>query len=97
MESVDVLERQLKGLLRGKFTSVSISFNEHSSSFIDAREVEECGDFKHVSWVSEAEKAKAIDTNSVWILHCYPETPGGFYAIGASSLSVCLEKTFAGE
>jgi hypothetical protein len=92
MDLITDLERHLKGLLRGKFTSVSISFNEHSSSFMDAKQIEEIGDFKHVDWVSATEKSKAIENNSVWNLHCYPDTPGGFYSIGASSLSACLEK-----
>jgi hypothetical protein len=41
MDSLDDLERRLKSLLRGKHTSVCLSFNQHSSSFVDARQEEE--------------------------------------------------------
>jgi len=37
-------------------------------------------------WVSSEEKAKAIETDNVWTLQWYPDTPIGFHKIGASSL-----------
>lgn len=35
---------------------------------------------------SPAEMQKAIDTNSIWVLHWYPETPVGFYRVAAPTL-----------
>lgn len=37
-------------------------------------------------WESEAEKKKAIETNEIWTLQWYPETPIGFYAVAAPTL-----------
>ncbi len=51
-------------------------------------------------WVDEHEgydfkdtdsKAKAIETDEVWTLHWYPDTPIGFYSIAAPTLDELLE------
>lgn len=43
-------------------------------------------------WVSEEQKAKAIETDNVWSLQWYPITPIGFYRLLACDLDVLLEK-----
>lgn len=43
------------------------------------------------SWVSEAERLKAIETDSIWTIQWYPETPVGFCSLAASSLEAVLE------
>ena len=49
------------------------------------------------SWPSEAEKQKAIDTNQVWTLQWYPDTPVGFYCVAAASLEAALKHARAIE
>lgn len=45
---------------------------------------------EHYDWVSDEEKQNAIKNNEIWTLQWYPDTPGGFNAIVASSLSALL-------
>ncbi len=48
--------------------------------------------FNDEDWVSLEEKQKSIDTNELWKLQWYPDTPVGFYVLLASSLYVLLDK-----
>jgi hypothetical protein len=41
-------------------------------------------------WTSLDEKQKAMDTEEIWTLQWYPNTPVGFYRISASSLDALL-------
>lgn len=80
-------------LLNGKFSSLTISFNEdHAPSYETAQEWHDRtgryrseGDDQRINWVSEAERLKAISENAVWTIQWYPQTPNGFYCVGASS------------
>jgi hypothetical protein len=85
------VESLLKGLLRGEFSELSISFNEHASSYLTVEKAIEYGDYERVQWISDGERAKAIELNSVWVLQWYPDTPIGSHTIGASTLTACLE------
>lgn len=86
------LERKLKGLLRGEFSSLSISFNEHSSNYIDAAEAASHTMF-YVDdyWASDEEKRRAIEANSIWAVQWYPVTPVGFCRVLASSLDAAIK------
>ena len=44
-------------------------------------------------WVSREEKAKALESNEVWELRWYPDTPVGFCIRLASTLEAVLEPT----
>lgn len=41
-------------------------------------------------WVSVEQRQKAIETDSVWVLHWYPHTPVGFNRLFACDLDVLL-------
>lgn len=41
-------------------------------------------------WVSDEEKARGKETNEMWELHWYPNTPVGFNHVAASSLVALL-------
>ena len=43
------------------------------------------------AFVSEKERLKAVETNSVWKLQWYPDTPIGFYVVCASTLDAIEE------
>lgn len=47
--------------------------------------------FADDAWVSAEQKAKAIETNSIWTAHWYPDTPVGFHVLHAADLDVLLE------
>lgn len=89
--NVPELENFLKGLLRGEFSNLTISFNEHSDSYLTAEKAVEYGDYDRVQWVSDEEKLRAIEANSVWMLQWYPDTPIGSHTIAASTLAACLD------
>lgn len=42
-------------------------------------------------WVSDEERQRAIESDSVWTLQWYPDTPVGFFALAASDLNVLLD------
>ena len=42
-------------------------------------------------WQSEEHKQRAVDTNEIWELQWYPETPIGFYLIAAPTLNELIE------
>lgn len=87
------LEAMLRSLMKGEFSSLTISFNDqnapnyksvggHLEYYPDADEDAE--------WVSDEERVKAIETNSWWSAQWYPDTPVGFCSISASSLQALL-------
>ncbi|UAB77002.1 hypothetical protein INR77_09095 [Erythrobacter sp. SCSIO 43205] len=91
---IEQLEADLRLLLDGEFTSLTIGFNDHHAcNYVDAQEYhdrfhEYQGDENDIiDWVSEEERVKAISENRVWTCQWYPRTPAGFNCIGASSLS----------
>jgi hypothetical protein len=42
-------------------------------------------------WKDEASKQTAIDSDSIWTLQWYPDTPIGFYSVAAPTLEDLLE------
>jgi hypothetical protein len=85
------LEQLLRSLLRGKHSSLSLSFNEgNGPNYQTVAEEDEDGS-GHGDWISEAEREKGIRENSKWVLQWYPETPVGFCALAASSLPALIE------
>lgn len=92
------LEAELRQLLSGEYSSLTIAFNEqHAANYATAqRWHDEWGmygggaDHDHVTWVSEEERVAALACNSVWTCHWYPNTPVGFNCIGASSLPALI-------
>jgi len=82
----------LLGLLRGKYSSLTIAFNDiHAPNYETAEEWSQtCSDYEGsrralVDWPSEDERLKAIRENSVWTITWYPDTPLGFHCVGAST------------
>ena len=89
------LEEQLLGLLKGEHSSLSIGINEETGpNYRTVVDAVEDGIFDNTHWVSEEEKQRAIETNRVWTIHWYPNTPVGFHALSASTLSAVLSAAF---
>ncbi len=83
---MDGIEAKLRGLLKGEHSSLILSFNDASGpKYSTVKEMDEDGG--HGDWVSDEERDRAYAANSEWVLQWYPDTPIGFYAIRASSLS----------
>jgi hypothetical protein len=82
----------LLSLLNGKFSSLSIGFNDHhAANYVTAEGWRDefgfyRGDDKDsIQWASDDERVKAIANNSVWTIQWYPQTPVGFCCVGAST------------
>lgn len=97
-DSIGELDARLRSLLKGEYSSLIVTFNDHASNYTTAaREAADplgtpdmlLGDRE--DWVSDAEYQKALNTNSVWRLQWYPDTPVGFCTLFASSLQVLID------
>lgn len=60
-----------------------ITHNDHKAVYYT---IEDHYSIDDREWVSPEEKQKAIEQDSVWELHWYPDTPIGSYKVVASSL-----------
>lgn len=86
------LEELAKHLLEGEFSSLSITFNDHKSNYQTAKEAIEEGQwFSPDDFVSPVEMQKSIETNTIWSLQWYPQTPVGFHVLYASSFQAILD------
>lgn len=89
--NIDALQTLLLSLLRGRFSSLSISYNE--SPAMNYETVEQYlsrNDDDIEDWVSPEERALAIAGNGLWEAHWYPDTPVGFCVLRASSLTALI-------
>ena len=72
---------------------LSLEHNEHKNVYMCIEDYYPADQF-----ISEDDRQKCIDTNEVWRLHWYPETPIGFHVICASSIDLIQkqlkEKTY---
>lgn len=64
---------------------LSITHNEHRNYRETAANW--IADNEHCDWESEEAKQIAIDTDEIWVMHWYPETPVGFFAVAAPTLA----------
>lgn len=72
---------------------LTLTHNEHLNYYETFEEhlLADMRKYESIVWVSIAERKKAIDTNEVWELHWYPDTPIGACMMQASSLTALLE------
>ncbi|MCK9556272.1 hypothetical protein M0R36_10775 [bacterium] len=75
--------------------SLTLTHNIHKDYYRSAKEhIEEMESVELWDlddWVSPEERRKAMDTNEIWQLDWYPDTPVGYNKIMASSLRVIME------
>lgn len=93
--AVELIEAQLLSLLKGQGSSLTIEYNEHNSIYKTAKQVYDDPEpltsrEPHVEWVSPEERVIALETNSVWVLDWYPDTPVGHFTVAASTLKAVL-------
>lgn len=93
------LDTILRSLIKGKFSSIHISFNDlHACNYMTAKQwADEFPTDKDISsynnldqWVSPEERKKALENNSVWSAQWYPDTPVGFCILYASSFNALI-------
>lgn len=92
------LEQQLRSKLHVEFSSLAIEFNNHACNYCSVAEaVGERDLYDFGTWVSEDEKQKAIETDSVWSIHWYPLSPVGFQCVLASTLEAAVSAFLAAK
>jgi hypothetical protein len=75
-------------LIPGHKCSLTISHNQHRNYYESATEYI----FRFPDgWKDEKSKQRAIDTDEIWELQWYPDTPVGFRRVYAPSLAELLE------
>lgn len=84
------LEDFLRGLLRGEHSNLTLTFNDHTTNYIDAAKEYADGDMPADEWISESDRDKALGLNQVWTLQWYPETPVSSDLKRASSLAALM-------
>lgn len=73
--------------------SLTLTHNEHRDYYESVEDWEAFHDDGTVDWLSQEQRAKAIETDSVWCLQWYPDTPVGFCRLFAADLEA-LEAHF---
>lgn len=66
-----------------------MTHNDHKDYY---ETVEEYVNVEKDYFVSPEDLQKCIDTDELWGLQWYPETPIGFYKVNGSSLEIVLKK-----
>lgn len=72
--------------------SLSLTHNEHRVCY-DTIEQYVAGIESYgggIGWISDEQRAKAIATDSLWVIQWYPNTPIGFVRLAAADLGVLL-------
>jgi hypothetical protein len=89
---VEELEAKLRSLMKGKYSSMTIAFNDCSApSYQEVSEYLESDFLNNRQWVSNDSKNRAIQNNSMWDIHWYPDTPIGFCQMSGATLHEVLE------
>lgn len=62
-----------------------LEHNAHKNTYESAEQW--IADNDWCDWENEDAKQRAIDTDEIWTLQWYPDTPVGFYALAAPTLA----------
>ena len=69
--------------------SIFMQHNAHKNYYQSASDwIDEYSDW--CDWESDEAKQQAIETDSIWTLQWYPDTPIGFFAVAAPTLEDLL-------
>jgi len=70
-----------------------LTHNQHKDYYETvAQHIEEYVNIEKHDFVSEEDYQKCIDTNELWELQWYPETPIGFHKVNGSTLEIVLKR-----
>ncbi len=99
---VEGLAKEMEQLFPRHAAGLTLEHNEHKNNYETMQRWEDgmrCGhegeSYEETGWVSEEQRAKAFATDSVWLLHWYPDTPVGFIRLIACDLDVLLVAALA--
>jgi len=70
-----------------------LTHNQHKDYYETvAQHIEEYVNIEKHDFVSEEDYQKCIDTDELWELQWYPETPIGFHKVNGSTLEIVLKR-----
>jgi hypothetical protein len=69
-----------------------LTHNEHKDYYENINEYLKDDLYDEDYFISTEDKQKCIDTDEIWILQWYPDTPVGFYRVCGSTLEIVLKK-----
>lgn len=75
--------------------SFQLTHNSHKDVYETAAQRIDDGDDYYSNpgnWVSLEQRQLAIDTNSIWTVHWYPDTPIGFHFMHAAELPALTDR-----
>jgi len=83
--------KNIEGIFLPEYkVSMSIEHNEHKSYYETVESY--LGNMScEPDFVSPEEKQKAIDSNELWTLRWYPDTPISFFIVAASTFNALME------
>ena len=84
------LLEDFRWLLESKYVTLSIDANDHLYCCETAMSAEEYLDDREFAVLAESYKREMIDSNSIWFLSVYPNTPIGSYRFYRSTLKEVL-------
>lgn len=71
--------------------SLTLRHNDHKNYYQSAEDWARDNDAnRFADWISDEQRAKAIETDSIWTIQWYPHTPVGFCALAAADLELLL-------
>lgn len=90
---------KIKALIGDRPNSLSISFNTCWGYYQTVKSAIEEGraNGQEFDFVSEEDKQRCIETESLWHVQYYPRTPVGFNDVYASSLDIALDYLLTDE
>lgn len=84
------ISNRLLGLLPPHKCGLNLNHNDHKNNYETAAQWIVDNDW--CDWKNEHAKQRAIDTDEIWTLQWYPNTPVGFYALAAPTLDELLAR-----
>lgn len=68
-----------------------LSHNEHRDYYMKLAEWLKESPQQQISWESKEAEKRAIESDEIWVLQWYPETPVGFHCIAAPTIDELLQ------
>lgn len=96
IELNDILEKIVK-ILESKKNTFEIEFNPHWIDYRTLKEFiayyeDEDEDITYADFISEEDKQKCIEKDTMWVITFYPHTPISHFSIAGSNLKFVLEE-----
>ncbi len=72
-----------------KHVSLSMEHNEHKAVYLTVQQYTD--DISNIHWVPGDSRQRAYDSDDMWCVHWYPDTPVGFCSVYGHTLQEILD------